>query len=224
MLPIAGGSPDVAGNGASRIPFVLQCGVKIPAALQLLLIVHSRHSWRDSMPFVNEVEEAQAEPHLREMYSKIEQNLGFLPHYFKTLGAKPAVIQAQLAMNDAIMQDGALTLVIKEQIGLVVSGINSSAYCIMFHMELLRRFGVDKSLARKLTADFENATVEPGVKALFRFAAKLTRHQDDIEESDTDELKKAGWSDDAVRETVLTVAYFNYINRVSLGLGLVGDL
>ena len=46
----------------------------------------------------------------------------------------------------------------------------------------------------------------------------------DIEESDTDELKKAGWSDDAVRETVLTVAYFNYINRVSLGLGLVGDL
>jgi len=94
----------------------------------------------------------------------------------------------------------------------------------MFHMELLRRFGVDKALARKLSADYENAAVEPKVKALFKFAVKLTRQQDDIEESDTDELKKAGWSDDAVRETVLTVAYFNYINRVSLGLGLVGDL
>jgi uncharacterized peroxidase-related enzyme len=176
------------------------------------------------MPFVNEVEEAQADPKLREMYSQIEQNLGFLPHYFKTLGAKPEVIQAQLAMNDAIMQDGALTLVVKEQVGLVVSGINSSSYCIMFHMELLRRFGVDKALARKLSADYENAAVEPKVKALFKFAAKLTRQQDDVEESDTDELKKAGWSDDAVRETVLTVAYFNYINRVSLGLGLVGDL
>jgi uncharacterized peroxidase-related enzyme len=176
------------------------------------------------MPFVNEVEEAQADPKLREMYSKIEQGLGFLPHYFKTLGAKPEVIQSQLAMNDAIMQDGALTLVVKEQIGLVVSGINSSSYCIMFHMELLRKFGVDKALARKLSADYENAAVEPKVKALFKFAAKLTRQQDDIEESDTDELKKAGWSDDAVRETVLTVAYFNYINRVSLGLGLVGDL
>jgi uncharacterized peroxidase-related enzyme len=176
------------------------------------------------MPFVNEVEEAQADPNLREMYSKIEQSLGFLPHYFKTLGAKPEVIQAQLAMNDAIMQDGALTLVVKEQIGLVVSGINSSSYCIMFHMELLRKFGVDKALARKLSADYENAAVEPKVKALFKFAAKLTRQQDDVEESDTDELKKAGWSDDAVRETVLTVAYFNYINRVSLGLGLVGDL
>ena len=146
------------------------------------------------MPFVKEVEEAQADPQLREMYSKIEQGLGFLPHYFKTLGAMPAVIQAQLAMNDAIMQDGALTLV------------------------------VEKTLARKLSSDYENAAVEPKVKVLFRFADKLTRHPDDIEESDTDELKKSGWSDDVVRETVLTVAYFNYINRVSLGLGLVGDL
>jgi uncharacterized peroxidase-related enzyme len=176
------------------------------------------------MPFVNEVEEAQADPKLREMYSKIEQSLGFLPHYFKTLGAKPEVIQAQLAMNDAIMNDGALTLVVKEQIGLVVSGINSSAYCIMFHMELLRRFGVEKTLARKLSSDYENAAVDEKVKVLLRFADKLTRHPDDIEESDTERLKSAGWPDDAVRETVLTVAYFNYINRVSLGLGLVGDL
>jgi uncharacterized peroxidase-related enzyme len=176
------------------------------------------------MPFVNEVEEAQADPKLREMYSKIEQSLGFLPHYFKTLGAKPEVIQAQLAMNDAIMNDGALTLVVKEQIGLVVSGINSSAYCIMFHMELLRRFGVEKTLARKLSSDYENAAADEKVKVLFRFADKLTRHPDDIEESDTETVKKAGWPDDAVRETVLTVAYFNYINRVSLGLGLVGDL
>jgi uncharacterized peroxidase-related enzyme len=175
------------------------------------------------MPFVAEIEETQAHGQLRELYGKIEQKLGFLPHYFKTLGAKPSVIEAQLQMSDAVMADGALSMIVKEQIGLVVSGINSSAYCVMFHMELLRRFGVDKALARKLTADYENAAVDSNVKALFRFADKLTRHPDDIEESDTDTLKKAGWDDDAVRETVLTVAYFNYINRVSLGLGLVTD-
>lgn len=175
------------------------------------------------MPFVNEIEEAQADGRLRELYGKIEQKLGFLPHYFKTLGAKPAAIEAQLQMSDAVMADGALSMIVKEQIGLVVSGINSSAYCVMFHMELLRRFGVEKTLARKLTTDYENAAVDSNVKALFRFADKLTRHPDDIEESDADAVKKAGWDDAAVRETVLTVAYFNYINRVSLGLGLVSD-
>jgi len=176
-----------------------------------------------NMPFVNEIEEAQADGRLRELYGKIEQKLGFLPHYFKTLGAKPAVIETQLQMSDAVMSDGALSMIVKEQIGLVVSGINSSAYCVMFHMELLRRFGVEKALARKLTADYENAAVDSKVKALFRFADKLTRRPDDIEESDTDAVKQAGWDDAAVRETVLTVAYFNYINRVSLGLGLVSD-
>jgi uncharacterized peroxidase-related enzyme len=175
------------------------------------------------MPFVNEIEETQADPHLLEIYGKIERDLGFLPHYFKTLGAKPAVIEAQLQLSPAVMADGALPMVTKEQIGLVVSGINSSTYCIMFHMELLRRFGVEKNLARKLTTDYESAAVEPKVKELFKFAEKLTRHPDDITESDTETLKKAGWDDAAVRETVLTVAYFNYINRVSLGLGLVTD-
>jgi uncharacterized peroxidase-related enzyme len=175
------------------------------------------------MPYVNEIDEAQANPPLRELYGKIEGGLGFLPHYFKTLGAMPQVIEAQLLLNDAIVADGALSKTVKEQIGIAVSAINSSLYCVTFHMELLRRFGVEKALARKLTTDYENAAVEPGVKALLRFADKLTRHPDDIEEADIETLKSAGWNDEAVRETVLTVAYFNFVNRVSLGLGLVAE-
>jgi uncharacterized peroxidase-related enzyme len=175
------------------------------------------------MPYVNEIEESQADPHLREIYRNIEKNFGFLPHYFKTLGAKPKVIEGQLQMGSAVMGDGALSNVVKEQIGVVVSGINGSGYCMFIHMELLQRFGVEKALARKLTTDYENAAVEPNVKALFRLADKLTRKPYDIEDEDIEAVKKAGWDDAAVRETVLTVAYFNYVNRVSLGLGLVAD-
>jgi alkylhydroperoxidase family enzyme len=36
-------------------------------------------------------------------------------------------------------------------------------------------------------------------------------------------VRQAGWDEAALRETVLTVAYFNFINRVSFGLGLVAD-
>jgi uncharacterized peroxidase-related enzyme len=175
------------------------------------------------VPYVNEIEESQADPHLRELYRGIEQRLGFIPHYFKALGAMPKVIEAQQKMNEAVMGDGALSTVVKEQIAVVVSGINASAYCMFIHMELLQRFGVEKALARKLTTDYENAAGEPNVKALFRFADKLTRRPFDIEEEDIETVKKAGWDDAAVRETVLTVAYFNYVNRVSLGLGLVAD-
>jgi len=175
------------------------------------------------MPYVNEIEESQADPYLREIYRDIEQRFGFIPHYFKALGAMPKAIQSQMALSASIMGDGALTTIQKEQIGVVVSGINGSSYCMFIHMELLQRFGVEKSLARKLTTDYENAPVDPKMKVLFRFADKLTRKPYDIDDDDMALVKKAGWDDAAVRETVLTVAYFNYINRVSLGLGLVAD-
>src|SRR5580700_9387672 len=171
----------------------------------------------DPVTYVNEIEETQADPQLRGIYGNIEQNMGFLPHYFKALGTMPDAIEGQLKLGAAV------TKTEKEQIGVVVSGINSSSYCLVIHMELLQRLGVEKALARKLVNDYENAAVPDKMKALFRFANKLTRKPVEIEEEDISALKAAGWDDAAVRETVLTVAYFNYVNRVSLGLGLVED-
>ena len=175
------------------------------------------------MTYVNEIEETQANPQLRGIYGNIEQNMGFLPHYFKALGPMPQAIEGQLQLGAAVMSDGALTKTEKEQIGVVVSGINASSYCLVIHMELLRRLGVEKALARKLVNDYENAAVPEKVKVLFRFADKLTRKPVEIEEQDISAVKAAGWDEAAIRETVLTVAYFNYVNRVSLGLGLVED-
>lgn len=175
------------------------------------------------MAFVSEVERAEAAPELQEIYATIEKGFGSVPHYFKALGPLPEVIAAQLKMNSAIMADGALSAAVKEQIGLVVSGINSSSYCIAIHMELLQQFGFDKHFARKLSTDYAHANVDEKTKALFRFADKLTRKPVEVDQSDADEVLRVGWSQDALRETVLAVAFFNYINRVSFGLGLVAD-
>ncbi|HEV2421710.1 MAG TPA: peroxidase-related enzyme [Candidatus Acidoferrales bacterium] len=175
------------------------------------------------MAFVTEVEESQAAPELRELYTRIEKGFGTVPHYFKALGPLPEVIAAQLRMSAAIMGDRALSASLKEQIGLVVSGLNTSSYCIAIHMELLQQFGFDKHFARKLATDYERAPVDEKTKTLFRFADKLTRKAVDVEQSDADEVLRAGWSQDALREAVLAVAFFSYINRVSLGLGLVAD-
>ncbi len=175
------------------------------------------------MPYVDEVEQAAANSELSGIYQTIEKNFGFVPHFFKALGPVPEVIKAQLQLNAAITGEGALSAVVKEQIGLVVSGINSSSYCIAIHMELLRQFGIDKPASKKLATDYMNAPVDDKTKALFRFADKLTRKPLDVDQPDADEVLRAGWSQAALRETVLTVAFFNYINRVSFGLGLVTD-
>ena len=71
--------------------------------------------------------------------------------------------------------------------------------------------------------NYANAPVGEKVQAVLRFADKLTRKPMDIEASDAEAVRQAGWNDDALVESVLTVAYFNFINRVSFGLGLVAE-
>jgi len=55
------------------------------------------------MPYVSETEEAQADAHLKEVYRNIEKNFGFIPHYFKALGAMPKAIDGQLQLSAAVM-------------------------------------------------------------------------------------------------------------------------
>jgi uncharacterized peroxidase-related enzyme len=90
-------------------------------------------------------------------------------------------------------------------------------------MELLRQMGVEKALSRKLATDYASAPVAPQEQALYRFADKLTRQPDEMTREDVEALQRAGWSEAAVVEAVVAVAYFNLINRVSTGLGLVAD-
>ncbi len=175
------------------------------------------------MSFVGLVLEEQASPELKRLYRRVQEKFGFLPNYFKALGSRPGAIKAHLDLQEAILEQGILPRVLKEQIGLVVSGINSASYCVAAHMELLRRLGVEEPLGRKLATDYASAPLGEKEQALFRFADKLTREPSDVEGSDIDALRQAGWDENVLLEVVLTISWFSFINRVSLGLGLFGE-
>ncbi len=175
------------------------------------------------MPFVSQISEEQAGPELRSLYERIRSAWNILPNYFLAQGRRPDLIQAQMDLGGGIMKGDALPKEIKEQVGLVVSGINSSSYCVALHMEVLRNLGVEKPLGRKLAVDYPRAPVGEKTQALFRFADKLTRRPGDTVREDIEELKRAGWSEEQIYETVMTVSLMNFYNRVSLGLGLMAD-
>ncbi|WP_420627402.1 carboxymuconolactone decarboxylase family protein [Candidatus Leptofilum sp.] len=57
-------------------------------------------------------------------------------------------------------------------------------------------------------------------RALCEFAAKLTRHNDEMEPDDLDALREYGFDDRAIHDAVQVIGYFNYINRIAHGLGV----
>ena len=103
------------------------------------------------MSWVSSVSAEQASPEVRNVYSFLQEKWGFVPNYFKALGGHPQLLQDQVNMfTHAMFEERALPRAIKEQIALVVSGINLSNYCLAAHLEILETLGYGKSLARKL--------------------------------------------------------------------------
>ena len=113
-------------------------------------------SW---VPLVT-VEEATSET--KNIYDFLQNNWGFVPNYYQALGPYPQLLKDQVDMFTHVMfVERALPRTVKEQIALVVSGINLSNYCLAAHLEILGRLGFDKAFARKLAMNFESAPVEP---------------------------------------------------------------
>lgn len=175
------------------------------------------------MPFVPEVTYEQSTGSLRESYDQILEVFGFLPHFWQAQGTRPEIVRSSLDLWHHLYRTGVLPSSLKEQMLLVVSHANTDSYCIVAHLELMKRLGVEKELGRKIVRDFENAPVPERDKAVFRFAVKVTKEPFAIRETDIQELKRHGWDDAAVLEICLVASHANFLNRLAAAMGLVPD-
>jgi uncharacterized peroxidase-related enzyme len=60
----------------------------------------------------------------------------------------------------------------------------------------------------------------PVDRSLVEYAVKLTRTPHEVTEADVIALREAGLADDDILLVNLIVAYFNFVNRIALGLGV----
>src|SRR6266576_6616986 len=174
------------------------------------------------MSWIPAVSKDQASPEVKRIYDFLGENWGFVPNYFLALGRDPQLLQDQVNLFTHVMfEQRALPKQIKEQVALVVSGINLSNYCLAAHLEILGRLGFDKAFARKLAMNFESAPVEPKLMALFKFLAKVSRQPADIVREDFDRVREAGWNNEEITEGVLVASLYACANRFSAAIGLV---
>ena len=66
--------------------------------------------------------------------------------------------------------------------------------------------------------DWRSADLDDAVRALCRYAEKLTRTPGAMCAADVEALRAAGFDDVAIHDAIQVVAYFNYINRVADGV------
>jgi len=68
--------------------------------------------------------------------------------------------------------------------------------------------------------DYRTAGLPPPALALCDYAVKLTRTPTAVGAADVEELRRHGWDDEAIHDTIQVIAYFNYINRIAEAVGI----
>lgn len=164
----------------------------------------------------------EADGSLKEIYDELIKKRGKLAEIHKVQSLKPESIRHHMALYMEIMYSASeLSRTEREFIATVVSIANKCKYCTKHHSEALNHYWKDDSKIKKLLTGNYKEILTPKEFLLGEFTRKLTINPQEFEENDfVLQLKEFGLSDSAILDFVLVVAYFNFVNRIVLALGV----
>jgi hypothetical protein len=93
-------------------------------------------------------------------------------------------------------------------------------YCITSHSQAVREFSGGSVLGDILMVNYREANLTPRQRAILDHAWKMTSAPGETGEADRQCLVDAGLSPEEIFDVNDVIAYFNYTNRMTHGLGM----
>ncbi len=177
------------------------------------------------MAFIDIIEPEDATGSLKEIYQKLKQKRGKLAQIHKIQSLNPNTIMKHIDLYMSIMfSKSPLSRTQREMMAIVVSAANGCEYCQLHHAEALNHYWKDRNSVEQLRINYDRLNLNNIDKQLCRLARELTLHPNKIDEDQyISPLRNTGLSDRAILDAVLVVSYFNFANRMVLGLGVETD-
>jgi len=173
------------------------------------------------MVWIRVIEEDEAEGRLKEYYEEIKRARGKVANIMKIHSLHPEAMVKHLELYLAIMfRPGGLKREQREMIATVVSALNKCGYCTYHHAEALNFYWKDRERLQRLIEDYTQLDLAPPERTMLDYARKLTQDPASVTEADVQRLRDTGFSDEEILNINLVVSYFNFVNRVALGLGV----
>lgn len=173
------------------------------------------------MSWITTVSPDAAEGELEALYSELSRSRGKVANILEAHSLRPSALRAHMALYmDLMFSSGGLSRRERELIAVVVSHANQCAYCVAHHAEALARYVSDADLLEAVrTGGFPDA-LSPREHRLAAYARQLTQSPSTIGRDDIEALRTAGLTDADILLANLVTAYFNFVNRIALGLGV----
>jgi uncharacterized peroxidase-related enzyme len=154
---------------------------------------------------------------MRTMILSVQEKSGFVPNVFLALAHRPAEFRAFFAYHDALMlrEGGSLTKAEREMIVTTTSARNNCLYCVVAHGALVRIYSKQPMLADQIATNYLKADISPRHRAMLDYAVKVCDHADAVDETDFEQLRPHGFSDDDIWDIGAITAFFGMSNRLA---------
>ncbi|MFP3985249.1 MAG: peroxidase-related enzyme [Candidatus Bathyarchaeia archaeon] len=173
------------------------------------------------MAWIKVIDETQASGLLKEIYEELERKRGKVANIMKVHSLNPHAMKRHMELYITLMfGKSGLTRDERELIAVTVSALNNCEYCLKHHGHALNNYWKDEKRIEKLLQGFRSVDLPEKTLKMLEYSAKLTRTPDKVNRSDIEELRRSGFRDEDILNINLITSYFNFVNRIALGLGV----
>lgn len=174
------------------------------------------------MAYIDVIQHDESEGRLKEIYDDLVQSRGKLAEVHKIQSLNPETIVAHMDLYMKIMfGKSPLRRYQREMVAVVVSVTNNCLYCTKHHAEAVQHFWKDEAKVQQLIDNYTSLELSETDHLLCALAKQLTENPSAVNnEQNLEPLRAVGLSDRAILDATLVIAYFNFVNRIVLGLGV----
>ncbi len=173
------------------------------------------------MAWIKTIHENDATGSLKNIYEDAGEKRGKLSNILRVHSLNPKALEDHLNLYMTLMfKKSGLRRFEKEMIAVLVSVSNQCEYCIEHHAVALNQYWKDSGKIEQFKQDYKSIVLEERQRFMLEYAKKLTTEPLATSEDDILAMRNAGFSDEDILEINMIVSYFNFVNRIALGLGV----
>lgn len=181
------------------------------------------------MTWIKTIAYEDATGRLRQLYDRIKGPGNNVDNIMMAHSLRPHTMDGHMAIYKYALHHSANTVPkwFLEALGVLVSHLNSCAYCVEHHFQGMKRLLNDDERADAMRGAIESGrygqAFDAAQQTALAYAVKLTREPASVGEADIETMRAAGFDDGQILEINQVSAYFAYANRTVLGLGINTD-
>ena len=154
----------------------------------------------------------EANPQFRERFEHYQNTRGFVPNSILTMQRRPAIAQAFMDLNRAVLYEGTVAEELKMLVSLVTSQASGCRYCQAHMTNLASLYKASDEKIRAVWSFETSPLFSPAERAALRLGYHAALVPIDATSADVDELKQH-FDDGQIVEIVATIELFGYLNR-----------